>query len=75
VPGLLSDAYETTLDIMLVQDDPGFSFADAKWDIIAPLYPFLGAGVDTGAAATRYVDPVENTEETLACAFSTSVRP
>jgi hypothetical protein len=51
----------------LVPDDPGFSFADAKWDIIAPLYPFLGAGVDAGAATTRYGDLMENTEETLAC--------
>jgi hypothetical protein len=67
VPVLLSDAYEKTPDIMLVPDDPGFSFADAKWDIIAPLYPFLGAGVDAGAAATRYGDLIENTEESLAC--------
>jgi hypothetical protein len=34
---LLSDAYEKNLDIMLVQDDPGFSFAGARWDAIAPL--------------------------------------
>jgi hypothetical protein len=66
-PVLLSNAYEKILDIMLVPDDPGFSFADAKWDVIAPLYPFLGAGVDAGAAATRYGDLMENTEETLAC--------
>jgi hypothetical protein len=66
-PVILSNTYEKILDIMLVPDDPGFSFADAKWDIIAPLYPFLGAGVDAGAAATRYVDLMENTEETLAC--------
>jgi hypothetical protein len=66
-PVLLSDTYQKTLDIMLVPDDPGFSFADAKWDVIAPLYPFLGTGVDAGAAATRYGDLMENTEETLAC--------
>jgi hypothetical protein len=66
-PVLLSNAYEKILDIMLVPDDPGFSFADAKWDVIAPLYPFLGAGVDAGAAAIRYGDLMENTEETLAC--------
>jgi hypothetical protein len=66
-PVLLSESYEKTLDIMLVPDDPGFSFADAKWDAIAPLYPFLAAGADTGTAATRYGDLLEKTEETLAC--------
>jgi hypothetical protein len=66
-PVLLSDTYEKTLDIMLVPDDPGFSFADAKWDVIAPLYPFLGAGVDAEAAATRCGDLIENTEVTLPC--------
>jgi hypothetical protein len=67
VPVVLSDAYEKILDIMLVPDDPGFNFADAKWEVIAPLYAFLGSGVDATSGATRYSNLMENSEKSLAC--------
>jgi hypothetical protein len=31
-PVKLSNTYTTTLDIMLIADDPGFSFVNARWD-------------------------------------------
>lgn len=67
VPVVLSDEYEKILDIMLVPDDPGFNFADAKWEVIAPLYSFLGSDVDATTGATRYSNLMENSAKSLAC--------
>jgi len=67
VPVILSDAYDKILDIMLVPDDPGFNFADAKWEVIAALYSFLGSDVDATIGATRYSNLMENSPKPLAC--------
>lgn len=65
-PVKLSDAYETTLDIMLVPDNPGFSFASARWDTVFARYPFLGGEVDNDSAKSRYEELLE-AELPLAC--------
>ena len=65
-PVILSDQYPKTLDIMLISDEPGFSFVDARWDSAVARYPFLGSDVDDAAGATRY-DNLLETEKPLAC--------
>jgi hypothetical protein len=67
VPVTLSDQYLKTLDIMLVPDDPGFNFVNAKWDAAKAQYPFLGGDVDDAAGATRYDNLMEQSEKVLAC--------
>jgi hypothetical protein len=66
-PVLLSDQYLKTLDIMLISNDPGFSFVDAPWDVVNARYPFLGSDVDNAAGAARYGNLLDNTEKSLAC--------
>jgi hypothetical protein len=65
-PVLLSDQYLKTLDIMLISNDPGFSFVDAPWDVVNARYPFLGSDVDNAAGAARYGNLLDNTEKSLA---------
>ena len=67
VPVTLSDQYLKTLDIMLVPDDPGFSFVDARWDAAKARYPFLGTDVDNAAGAARYDNLLDQAEKVLAC--------
>ncbi len=66
-PVLLSDHYQKIVDIMLVSNDPGFSFASAGWDIANKRYPFLGGDVDSAAGAARYGNLLEQAEKSLAC--------
>ena len=65
-PVVLSDRYVKTLDIMLISNDPGFSFVDARWNAAKARYPFLGGDVDDAAGAARY-DNLLETEDPLAC--------
>jgi len=65
-PVILSDQYLKTLDIMLISDEPGFSFVDARWDSAMSRYPFLGSDVDHAAGAARY-DNLLEAEKPLAC--------
>ena len=67
VPVKLSCRYLTTQDIMLIPNDPGFSFVSARWQAANSKYPFIGAGVDNAAGEQRYDDLLENTEKSLAC--------
>jgi hypothetical protein len=53
VPVTLSDQYLKTLDIMLISDDPGFSFLNARWDAAKVRYPFLGSDVDNATGLKR----------------------
>jgi hypothetical protein len=66
-PVKLSDHYLTTLDIMLVTDDAGFSFADAPWATAKTRYPFLGGDIDDEAGHARYEDFMEGSQQSLAC--------
>jgi hypothetical protein len=65
-PVLLSDQYLKILDIMLVSNDPGFSFANARWDIAKTRYPFLGSDVDDATGASRYGEFMDQTQKSLA---------
>jgi hypothetical protein len=66
-PVILSNQYLKTLDIMLIPDDSGFSFVEARWDAVNARYAFLGSGVDPVAGVTRYDDLLDQAEESLAC--------
>ncbi len=65
-PVKLSNTYTTTLDIMLIPNDPGFSFVNARWDTAKVDYPFVASGVDNATGEQRYDDLLER-EEPLAC--------
>jgi hypothetical protein len=67
VPVTLSDKILKTLDLMLISDDPGFNFIDAKWDAANARYPFLGSDVDNATGAARYGDFLDQTPKSLAC--------
>jgi hypothetical protein len=66
-PVKLSDHYLTTLDIMLVSEDAGFSFADAPWPTAKTRYPFLDSDVNDAAGHARYEDFMEASQQSLAC--------
>jgi hypothetical protein len=65
-PVKLSNSYRTTLDIMLIPNDPGFSFVNARWNTAKVDYPFVAAGADNAAGEQRY-DNLLEAEEPLAC--------
>ncbi|HMD20406.1 MAG TPA: hypothetical protein VKH40_08795 [Alloacidobacterium sp.] len=67
VPVKLSDAYLTTLDIMLISNDPSFNFADGLWPAAKAAYPFLAAGADDATGEQRYGDLMEQKPKSLAC--------
>jgi hypothetical protein len=65
-PVKLSNSYMTTLDIMLIADDPGFSFVNARWNTAKVDYPFVASGADNATGEHRY-DNLLEAEEPLAC--------
>ncbi len=65
-PVKLSNSYTTTLDIMLIADDPGFSFVNARWNTAKLDYPFVADGADNATGEQRY-DNLLEAEEPLAC--------
>lgn len=65
-PVILSNQYLKTLDIMLISGNPGFSFANARWDVAKARYPFLGTDVDDATGAARY-DNLLEAKKPLAC--------
>lgn len=67
VPVKLSDTYLTTLDIMLISDEPFFNFANGPWPVVKTAYPFLAAGADNSAGEQRYDDLMEGKPKSLAC--------
>ena len=66
-PVKLSSSIPTTLDIMLVRKDPGFSFVNGRWGDVSEEYPFLGSDVDNAAGEARYDGLIENEEKVVAC--------
>ena len=72
-PVKLSDATDTTLDLMLISDDPGFNFANAPWDAVYAAYPFIAGNADpadpaaVAAAKARYENFLDQQEQPLAC--------
>jgi hypothetical protein len=65
-PVKLSSSHLTTLDIMLVPNDPGFSFVNARWPAASAAFPFLVANTPGPAAQARYETLLENNEKVLA---------
>jgi hypothetical protein len=70
VPVVLSNQYSRTLDIMLIPDDPGFSFVNARWEAASAKYPFLANGVDNATGAARYEMLLDQQEKSLASFFN-----
>jgi len=66
-PVVLSDKYPTTLDLMLIPDDPGFSFVNARWSEANQRFPFLGADADNAIAEARYESLLDQSQDSLAC--------
>ncbi len=66
-PVVLSNKYSRALDIMLVPNDPGFSFVNGRWEAASAKYPFLANGVDNAAGAARYDMLLDQQERSLAC--------
>jgi hypothetical protein len=67
VPVELSNTYVKTLDLMLISDDPGFSFVNARWPAAKAAYPFIAAGVDDATGEARYDTLLDSEEKVLAC--------
>jgi hypothetical protein len=72
MPVTLSNQFMRTLDIMLIPNDPGFSFVNARWDAAVAQYPFIGHGVDNAAGAARYDMLLDQHEQSLACLLNLS---
>ena len=66
-PVKLSSAFATTLDLMLIEDAPGYSFVNARWVQASTAYPFLGGDTDAVAAQTRYEAMLDREPNSLAC--------
>jgi hypothetical protein len=70
-PLTISPHMPAPVDLMLLPDEPGFDFSEAKWDLLrtkAEYDPFLASGVSTESAASeRYMDVLENRPKSLAC--------
>jgi hypothetical protein len=66
-PVKLSNDYVTTLDLMLISKDPGFSFVNARWPTAKTAYPFIGSDVSDAIGEQRYDDLLDQSEKKLAC--------
>lgn len=65
-PVVLSSSYTKTIDLMLVADNPGFSFVNARFPAARSAYPFLAAGANNADGEARY-DALVEQERPLAC--------
>jgi hypothetical protein len=65
-PIKLSDEYDSTLDLMLVPNDPGFNFAGARFADAIKSYPFIAAGRSQADGQAHY-DALVESEKPLAC--------
>ncbi|WP_263382984.1 hypothetical protein [Granulicella arctica] len=64
-PVKLSNSYLTTLDIMLISNNPGFSFVNARFSAASAAYPYIAAGADNATGEARY-DALVEQEKPLA---------
>lgn len=67
IPVKLSDQYTKTLDVMLIPNQPKYSFVNAPWNDVKVLYPFLASGADEVAGAARYQNLVNDQPMVGAC--------
>jgi hypothetical protein len=63
----LSNAYLTTLDIMLISNSSSFNFANGLWSAAKVAYPFLAAGAADATGEQRYNNLMEQAPKSLAC--------
>ena len=66
-PVLVSDRVLTTLDLMLISNNPGFSFVNARWPAAKQAYPFLSLATEDPVAAQRRYEDLLEAELPLAC--------
>jgi hypothetical protein len=66
-PVTLSDQDPTTLDVMLIGKNPGFSFVNARWNDANASYPFLGSDVSNADGEARFDNLLDKAEKSLAC--------
>lgn len=67
VPVVLSDQFARTLDVMLIPNDPGFSFVNARWADVSASFPFLASGADNATGEARYEMMLDQKPKSLAC--------
>lgn len=67
IPVKLSDQYTKTLDVMLIPNQPRYSFVNAPWNDAKVLYPFLADGADDATGAARYQNLVNQQPLVAAC--------
>ena len=67
MPVALSDQYTRILDLMLIPDNPQFSFVNARWDAVNAVFPFVGNGVDNATGAARYEQLLNQQPKCVAC--------
>jgi hypothetical protein len=69
-PLLLSPDQLTSVDLMIIPNEPHFDFSTADWNTIKTKLPFLAAGVTAAAAETRYEALAEDRPRSLAGLFN-----
>jgi len=67
MPVKLSDQYAKTLDVMLIPNQPKYSFVSAPWNDVKVLYPFVADGADDPTGATRYQNLLNDQPRVAAC--------
>jgi hypothetical protein len=65
-PVPLTPIHPTELDLMLLPKSNTFNFADARWDTIKTVLPFLATGVSDDEGRNRYSDLMEAKPKSLA---------
>ncbi len=73
-PLKVTPAMPAALDLMLVREDAGFNFSEARWGVIRrnPRYATLltAGSASLDAARERYADVLEDRSSALACFFN-----
>ena len=67
---VLKNADPRPLDVMLIPNNPGFNFANAKWPAVRAQYPFFGP--DDAVTADLYDNLLEKNAPALACLLNIS---
>ena len=67
MPVTLSDQFTKPLDVMLIPNQPKYSFVDAPWNDAKVLYPFIADGADDPTGAARYQNLLNLQPRVAAC--------
>jgi len=71
-PVPLTNEKPTTLDLMLIPNEPQFNFADAPWDIMKLKLPFIASDVSDAKGRDRYETLMEEKPKALASLLNLS---